>query len=497
MALEPGAAPALRHAEPTPPENALTAQKTAMKFIPSPPPKDSKRDTTILIVDDSATSRMLLEAILRGAGYTSLLMSASAEEALDLLHQTHPYAAGPDRTGSGPVDLILMDINMPGMNGIDAVRAIKGTPELTDIPVIMVTVSDEKENLSLAFAAGAIDYINKPVNKLELLARVNTVIRFREEMARRIANEKGLLDLTASLSEAYGQLEEMNQNLEMRVKERTSELEEAYAELKELDKMKTTFLSNVSHELRTPLTSVLGFTSIIRSRLQKVIFPELREPGKIPREALEKAMEQVESNIEILLLEAKRLTSRINDVLDISRMESGEVEWKQERVQFRLLLEQARQQVGPMVAEKRIELKIVTDPDLHEVLGDRSRLLQALMNLLTNAIKFTEQGGIFCTAENRGSDILVSVEDTGMGFPEAEYATVFEKFQQIGDSLTGKPQGVGLGVPICAYIIQHHGGRFWATSTPGKGSIFSFTLPAIEPHGRKDTSHGSARDHTA
>ncbi len=452
-----------------------------MNISPRPaPPGDSKRDTTIMIVDDSATSRMLLEAILRGAGYESLVMCASANKALELLQCSHP-AAGPDRKRSGPVDLILMDINMPGMNGIEAVRVIKNTPELMDIPVIMVTVSDEKESLSLAFAAGAIDYINKPVNKLELLARVNTVIQFREEMGRRIANEKGLLELTASLSEAYGQLEEMNQNLERRVKERTSELEEAYAELKELDKMKTTFLSNVSHELRTPLTSVLGFTSIIRSRLHRILLPELRTPGKFPKETLEKAVQQVEANIEILLTEAKRLTNRINDVLDISRMESGEVEWKQERVQFRVILEQARRQIEPMVAEKRIELRLVVAPDLYEVLGDRTRLLQALMNLLTNAVKFTEQGGILCTAANKGDEILVSVEDTGMGFPEAEYSTVFEKFQQIGDSLTGKPQGVGLGVPICAYIIQHHGGRFWATSAPGKGSTFFFTLPAILP----------------
>ncbi len=461
-----------------------------MKIAPKPaPPVDAKRDTTIMIVDDSATSRMLLEAILRGAGYRSLIMAGSAADALEALRTSQPLMEDAAMLGESPVDLVLMDINMPGMNGIEAVRAIKEMPHLEHIPVIMVTVSDEKESLSKAFEAGAIDYINKPVNKMELLARVNTVIRFRDEMGRRVANEKGLLELAASLSEAYRQLEEMNQNLELRVKERTSELEEAYAELKELDKMKTTFLSNVSHELRTPLTSVLGFASIIRSRLNRTLLPELRNPGSNSKEILAKAMEQVESNISILMLEAKRLTNRINDVLDITRMESGEVEWRNDHVQFLELLEWAGEQAKPLAEEKGIAFEIQADGNLHEVLGDKERLFQALMNLVSNAIKFTKEGGVTCTAENREKDILISVQDTGVGFPEAEYATVFEKFRQIGDGITGKPQGVGLGVPICSYIIQHHGGRFWATSTPGKGSTFHFSLPAlVKEHQDADSS---------
>lgn len=438
-----------------------------------PPSRDSRdhEDANLLLVDDSPTSRMLLEAILRGAGFRKVTMAASGNEVLDLLRQRVETGQTP------PADLVLMDINMPGLDGIETVRRIKSHAEMQDIPVIMVTVSDERDSLEQAFQAGAIDYINKPVNKMELLARVRTVLRFREEMGRRRANEQGLMDVTASLSEAYKKLEEMNQNLESRVKERTAELEQAYEELKELDRMKTAFLANVSHELRTPMTSVLGFANIIRSRLQKVILPEVRKPGSQQPQVLDKAMSQVEKNLEILVLEARRLTMRINDVLDVTRMESGEMDWNDGPVQLEEIFHRAKELSEPLFWEKNIEFAMRIHTPLPEIRGDKERLLQALMNLIGNAAKFTSHGKVVLSAERKRDEILVSVEDTGPGFPESEYATVFEKFRQIGDHLESKPQGVGLGVPICSYIIEHHGGRFWAISGQDKGATFSFTLP--------------------
>jgi len=439
-------------------------------FAPAQGSRDHS-DASIMLVDDSPTSRMLLDAILRGAGFSRVSMAKSGDEALTLLRQRIEKGQTP------PADIVLMDINMPGLDGIETVRRLKEHAELQDIPVIMVTVSDERDSLEQAFQAGAIDYINKPVNKLELLARVRTVLKFREEMGRRRANEQGLMDVTASLSEAYKKLEEMNQNLETRVKERTAELEKAYEELKELDRMKTAFLSNVSHELRTPMTSVLGFANIIRSRLQKVLLPEIREPGSQKRELLDKAVNQVEKNLEILTLEARRLTMRINDVLDVTRMESGEMDWNDGPVQLEQVLERAKELSAPLFWEKNIEFSMRVHGPLPEIRGDRERLLQAMMNLIGNAAKFTSHGSVELSAERKKDEILVCVADTGPGFPDSEYATVFEKFRQIGDHLDSKPQGVGLGVPICSYIIEHHGGRFWATSGENRGATFCFTLP--------------------
>lgn len=431
-------------------------------------------DVRILLVDDSPTSRMLLEAILQGAGYMNVFMADSGEDALAVLSQQLESGYTP------PADLVLMDINMPGMDGIETVRRIKKQEPLVDIPVIMVTVSDERESLELAFQAGAIDYINKPVNKMELLARVRTVLKFREEMARRQANEQGLMDVTASLSEAYKKLEEMNQTLEKRVQERTAELEKAYEELKEVDRLKTAFLSNVSHELRTPMTSVLGFTNIIRSRFSNVILPEVNSPGSQNRQLLEKAVSQVQKNLDILVLEARRLTMRINDVLDITRMESGDMDWHEGPVDMDELLERAEELSAPLFLDKELEFTVHKHGPLPEIRGDRERLLQALMHLIGNAAKFTGQGKVELVAEVTDSEIVISIHDTGPGFPEHEYATVFEKFRQIGDTLNSKPQGVGLGVPICSYIIQHHGGRLWANSNQGQGTTFTFTLPLPE-----------------
>ncbi|THB68120.1 MAG: response regulator, partial [Desulfovibrio sp.] len=144
----------------------------------------------ILIVDDSPTSRMLLETILKNAGYTQLTSAATAQEALDLL-----------RAWNGLPDLVLMDINMPGMDGIEATRIIKADPKLRDVQIIMVTVSDEEEYLEQAFEAGAVDFINKPVSKVELRARIRSVLRLKNEMDRRKERERELEDLTFRLAE--------------------------------------------------------------------------------------------------------------------------------------------------------------------------------------------------------------------------------------------------------------------------------------------------------
>ncbi len=148
----------------------------------------------ILIVDDSPTSRMLLESILRHSGYTELLQASSAVQALALLHEQAEL-----EPGKSPVDLVLMDLNMPEMDGIQATSHLKANPQLSDIPIIMVTVSDDAQNLERAFEVGAIDYINKPVSKVELRARVRSVLRLKQEMDRRKLRERELQELTRQL----------------------------------------------------------------------------------------------------------------------------------------------------------------------------------------------------------------------------------------------------------------------------------------------------------
>jgi signal transduction histidine kinase len=357
------------------------------------------------------------------------------------------------------VDLVLMDIVMPGMDGIEAVRHLKAMDTLRDIPVIMVTGKNDKEYLMKAFEAGAIDYINKPFDPIDLMARVRSALRLKRETDRRKAKER--------------ELEDMNEHLEARVRERTRELEQAYQELKKLDEMKTSFLSNVSHELKTPLTSVLGFAKRVKSLLARRLLPHIESEEA----AVRRAAAQAESNMDIILAEAEWLTARINDILDVTRMETGEYEWSFEEVDPADPLNDALSRTIQDIETKKLELRFQVQDNLPMVQADRQALSRALGSLLSNAVKFTESGAITCLVAGYDTHVLYGVLDTGLGFEQTEHDNVFEKFRQVGDGLTDKPKGTGVGLPICKLIVKRHGGDIWAESFPGHGSAFYFTIP--------------------
>ncbi|NMG59533.1 PAS domain S-box protein [Geitlerinema sp. P-1104] len=242
---------------------------------------------------------------------------------------------------------------------------------------------------------------------------------------------------------------------------------------KEVDRMKTDFIATVSHELRTPLTSVLGFASIVLEKLEDKVFPLLPEGDRKAR----RHQERVRQNLNIIISEAERLTTLINDVLDIAKMESGKVEWDQEPVSMLDVLERSISASSSLF--EREGLTLITDfPEtLPPVLGDGDRLIQVVINLLSNAVKFTETGDITCRARYENSQIRIEVEDTGIGIAPEDLPKVFDKFKQVGETLTDKPKGTGLGLPICKQILEHHGGQIWADSQMGQGSCFIFTLP--------------------
>ncbi|MBD2205111.1 PAS domain S-box protein [Calothrix sp. FACHB-1219] len=242
---------------------------------------------------------------------------------------------------------------------------------------------------------------------------------------------------------------------------------------KEVDKMKTDFISTVSHELRTPLTSVLGFASIIKEKLETDVFPILTTDDR----KLQKTIKRVGDNLNIIVSEAERLTSLINDVLDIAKMEAGKVEWHMEPVDPSELIDWASNSTSALFETNGLELITEIEPGLPQIIGDRNRLLQVLINLISNAVKFTQSGSITCRLKQHHDGVCVSVIDTGIGIAPEDQPKVFEKFRQVGDTLTDKPKGTGLGLPICKQIVEHHGGKIWVESEPGKGSTFSFLIP--------------------
>lgn len=245
---------------------------------------------------------------------------------------------------------------------------------------------------------------------------------------------------------------------------------------KEIDQMKTDFISTVSHELRTPLTSVLGFAKIIKKRFETVILPNFQE---ISDKKVAKAVGQVNENLDIIIAEGERLTTLINDVLDVAKMEAGKIDWKMQKLDVQGIIERAMLATSSLFAKKGLAQLSDIAPELPNITGDRDRLIQVVINLISNAVKFTDTGSVTCRARRKRNEVIISVIDTGMGIAEEDQPKVFEKFKQVGDTLTDKPKGTGLGLSICKQIVEHHGGRLWVESQLGKGSEFSFSLPIL------------------
>lgn len=281
------------------------------------------------------------------------------------------------------------------------------------------------------------------------------------------------LEMSRNIKESHGKLEEYSRALEQKVEDRTIRLRKALEELQEQDKVKSEFLSTVSHELRTPLALVLGFAKIIGKKLDDFIFPNI----KIDDKKMQKVTKQVKDNINIILSEGKRLTDLIDNLLDISKIEAGEVQWKMDKISVTDIIEQALNVTSNLLVEKNLKLIKDVEDIIPKIACDRDRLIQVVINLISNAVKFTKEGSITCRVRKSDSKAMISIIDTGCGIKKDDHDKIFEKFKQVGDTLTGKPMGTGLGLQICKQIVEHHKGRIWVESELGKGSTFSFTIP--------------------
>jgi signal transduction histidine kinase len=257
-----------------------------------------------------------------------------------------------------------------------------------------------------------------------------------------------------------------NASLYRAVANRTDALQQAYAELAtahqellRVDEMKTGFLANVSHDFRTPLTSIRSFSEMLLS---------YDEEPEVQREFLQ-----------IINSESERLTRMVNDVLDITKIESGHMDWRMGTVDLAALIDDSGRTYTTIVERDGLAFVVDVEEDLPLIHGDRDRLQQVIGNLIDNALKFTRKGEIRLTACRIEDEIRVSLADTGVGIPPEYQEMVFGKFQQIGqvNTVLDKPQGAGLGLSICREIVEYHDGRLWVESEPGVGSTFAFTLP--------------------
>jgi PAS domain S-box-containing protein len=244
-------------------------------------------------------------------------------------------------------------------------------------------------------------------------------------------------------------------------KQAKDELEKANARLRELDKLKDNFLSTVSHELRTPLTSIKSFVEILLN---------YDEDQSTQREFLG-----------IINEESDRLTRLINDFLDISKIQAGRLQWKNEEFSLAEVVNSAVHTAKPLIEKNQLRMTVEMEPNLPKIMFDKDRLVQVFTNLIGNAVKFTPEGGQITLKVKINGDkpgyLTVSITDTGIGIASENHARIFENFGQVGDVLKDRPKGTGLGLPISKKIIENFSGKIWVESQLGQGTTFFFTVP--------------------
>ncbi len=384
-------------------------------------------ENRVLVVDDEKEIRAFLSRALSRLGGFHVELAVSGEEALCKLEKE-------------PFDLVLTDLKMPKMDGLQLIAEIaKSKPETL---TIMMTGHGTIDSALEAMKLGASDYITKPLNLDEMILRLRKVLEEKQRFVR--------------------------------LKDFADQLEKTNLELRKIDSMKSEFVSVASHELRTPLAA-------IKNAVQLMLSGKTGEVNENQKQFLSMA----ERNI-------NRLTNILNDLLDLSRIESGKIELKFENIKLQEIIELAASSLRPHADVKSIQIDVEIPQPLPVIYGDQEKIEQILTNLIGNAIKFTSDRGKILISAKRphiekggyGNTVAISVKDTGIGIPAEHLDAIFEKFHQVEGSLHRSVSGTGLGLAITKGLVEAQQGEIVVESEIGKGSTFTFTLPVSQSERR-------------
>ncbi len=385
----------------------------------------------VLYVEDDAASRMLIRRILEIRGYEV----HEAEDGLSAIRVAQEVLP----------DLILMDINIPGMDGFAVTTRLKSIPSLARVPIVALTASAVMEgDRERTLVAGCDGYLQKPINVDRLPAQIEAFIAGRRE--------------EISPDEEPRYLREYSQQLVTRLEEKVRELEEANRALETLDRLKSSFVATVSHELRTPLTAIKGYAQLLVEERAGPL-------NDTQRESLQVIMENCEEVIR-----------RVNDILFLQ--ESSAIVPARQPVSLNEIIRGVVERLQERVREAGIEVRLDLPEDLPLLIGDNEALKLLFLHLLDNAIKFSPDGGVVTVRlEERGETIYAEVSDTGIGIAPEYHERVFERFFQVDSSSTRAFGGAGLGLAIAKRIVEAHKGQIGVRSRLGVGSTFFFILP--------------------
>jgi signal transduction histidine kinase len=382
----------------------------------------------ILVTDDDLATLKTLSANLEDMGY-QVTTASNGLEALELIRKQG-------------FNIIIADIKLPDISGLEILETAQElNPETA---VIMITGHASLETAVDAINEGAYAYILKPVAMSELETTLNNALR-----------EQRLLVENRELVES---LQQSNKSLE-----------EANRALAQVSQAKSDFTARMSHELRTPLNSIIGFSEVLLSQ-------KMSPADQATHEEF----------LGYIHISAEHLLHLIDSILDLSKIEAGKLTLEPKEFDLKVLLEDVKITVLPMFTTKKQTLKIEIDQEIDSIFADEPKMRQILLNLLSNAHKFTPTGGrikVVCRREDPHL-LQCSVSDSGIGISPQDQPKIFEEFGQLKKDLTDNAKGVGLGLSIAKRLVELHGGKIWVASESGSGSTFTFTIP-LSKNGRE------------